>query len=846
MKTAEALGRILIVDDTPENLAVLTQVLRGEGYEVLSVLSGKRALQAARREAPDLLLLDIQMPEMDGYETCRQFKADETLAAIPIIFISAATDADVKVRAFTSGGVDFVSKPFEHQEVLARVRTHLALRSAERDLERRLLQKEQEVLHMAYHDALTGLPNRLQLFNRLEYALEVAAREGRQLAVLSLDIDRFKIVNDSLGHEVGDQLLMTVAQRLRDTAQRSDIVCRIGGDEFALALTDVDTAVFAAHIAEELLPCVAETITVGEHAIRISPSIGIAIFPQDGADAHTLLRNADAALRRVKDSGGNGFRFFDQTMNKAATERLDLETALRLAVDRQEFVVHYQPQLRLSDRAVLVCEALIRWHHPKRGLVPPLEFIPLAEETGLIVPIGIWVLRAACRQVQSWRAAGLGDLSVAVNLSARQFHQPDLVTQIRAAVAETGLPPRALEIELTESTVMDDAERAVGILRELREIGIRISVDDFGTGYSSLSYRRTLPINSLKIDRSFISDIGVDADDDAIVQTIIALGKVLRLEEIAEGIETEAQAEFLNRHGCDIGQGYLFARPMPAEAFADWLRGREKSRFPKAPGLWSVQGEALVAEGKANVLPLQPEIGAAHPVVLEQSVAGAAQHHGAGFDDIGAVGHRQRRVGVLLDQQNRRALALQLGDRLIDLAHQHRRQPHARLIEQQQARMGHQGAGQSEHLLLTAGKMAGGLMAAGLEHRKQLHHAHDVGVHAVAAPAIGAEPQIVLDAERGEDLPALGHLDDAEPDPFIGREGADVGAPEGQRAAAHPLHPRDGAQQRALAGAVGADQGDGLALADLEGDPGQRLDAAIMAGQIDDVEHAPSPQAAPR
>ena len=574
MKTAEALGRILIVDDTPENLAVLTQVLRGEGYEVLSVLSGKRALQAARREAPDMVLLDIQMPEMDGYETCRRFKADEALATIPIIFISAATDAEVKVRAFTNGGVDFVSKPFEHQEVLARVRTHLALRSAERDLERRLLQKEQEVLHMAYHDALTGLPNRLQLFNRLEYALEVAAREGRQLAVLSLDIDRFKIVNDSLGPEVGDQLLMTVAQRLRDTAQRSDIVCRIGGDEFALALTDVDTAVFAAHIAEELLPCIAETIVVGEHAIRISPSIGIAIFPQDGADAHILLRNADAAMRRVKERGGNGFRFFDQTMNKAATERLDLETALRLAVDRQEFVVHYQPQLRLSDRRVLGCEALIRWHHPKRGLVPPLEFIPLAEETGLIVPIGIWVLRAACRQVQSWRAAGLGDLSVAVNLSARQFHQPDLVTQIRAAVAETGLPPSALEIELTESTVMDDAERAVGILRELRAIGIRISVDDFGTGYSSLSYLRKLPINSLKIDRSFISDIGIDADDDAIVQTIIALGKVLRLEEIAEGIETEAQAEFLNRHGCDIGQGYLFARPMPADAFADWLRGR--------------------------------------------------------------------------------------------------------------------------------------------------------------------------------------------------------------------------------------------------------------------------------
>ena len=571
-----ASGRILIVDDTPENLAVLTQVLRREGYEVLSVLSGRRALQAARRETPDLVLLDVQMPEMDGYETCRRFKADETLRAIPIVFISAATDTDVKVRAFTSGGVDFVSKPFEHQEVLARVRTHLALRSAERDLERRLLQKEQEVLHMAYHDALTGLPNRLQLFNRLEYALEVAERERRQLAVLSLDIDRFKIVNDSLGHEVGDQLLMTVAQRLRDSVERSDIVCRIGADEFALVLTDVDTAVFAAHLAEELLPSISEPILAGEHAISISPSIGIAIFPEDGADAGSLLRNADAAMGRAKEGGGNCFLFFDQTMNKAATERLDLETALRKAVERQEFVVHYQPQVRLSDRSVAGCEALIRWLHPRRGLVPPAEFIPLAEETGLIVPIGIWVLRAACEQVQRWRSDGFADLTVAVNLSARQFIQPDLARQIRAVVEEIGLPPHALEIELTESTVMSDAERAVGVLRQLREIGIRVSVDDFGTGYSSLSYLRKLPINSLKIDRSFIADVGVDPDDDAIVQTIIALGKVLRLEEIAEGIETEAQAEFLDRHGCALGQGYLFAPPMPADAFAAWLRDRRE------------------------------------------------------------------------------------------------------------------------------------------------------------------------------------------------------------------------------------------------------------------------------
>ena len=575
--THDATGRILIVDDTPENLAVLTQVLRGAGYIVQSVLSGRRALQAARREPPDMVLLDVQMPEMDGYEVCRQFKIDDELKSIPIVFISAASDTEVKVRAFTGGGVDFISKPFEHQEVLARVRTHLALHSAERDLERRLTEKEQEVLHMAWHDSLTGLPNRPQLFSRLEDTLEVAARENRRVAVLSLDIDRFKNINDSLGHEVGDQLLLTVAQRLRDVARHSDIVARIGGDEFALALTDIDSPRFAARIADDLLPRVSDTVVVGEHAIRVSPSIGIAIFPEDGADGPTLLRSADAAMRRTKEEGGGGFRFFDQTMNRAAAERLDLETALRLAVERREFVVHYQPQLRLSDRAVVGCEALIRWRHPKRGLVQPVDFIPLAEETGLIVPIGIWVLRAACAQVRRWREEGLGDLEVAVNLSARQFQQPDLTEQIRAVVTETGLPPHVLEIELTESTVMENAERAVEVLRTLRAIGIRISVDDFGTGYSSLSYLRKLPISSLKIDRSFIADIGVDPDDDAIVRTIIALGKALRLEEIAEGIETEAQAEFLTRHGCNLGQGYLFARPMAAEDFATWMKGRIKT-----------------------------------------------------------------------------------------------------------------------------------------------------------------------------------------------------------------------------------------------------------------------------
>ena len=574
MKDLESTGRILIVDDTPENLAVLTQLLRGEGFEVLSALSGNRALQVAGRQPPDLVLLDIRMPEMDGYEVCRRFKEDPGLKAIPIIFISAAADTEVKVKAFTNGGVDFISKPFEPEEVLARVRTHLALRSVERELERRLLQKEREIVYMAYHDPLTGLPNRLMLLNRLDYALDIACRNQGQMAVLLLDIDRFKVINDSLGHDVGDRLLVAVAQRLSNTLRRSDIVSRPGGDEFIVALTDFETAVYVAHVAERLLSHVLETLTLDGHPVRVTTSIGISIFPQDGQDARTLLRNADIAMYRAKEEGRNTFRFFDQTMNSRAIERLDLETSLRQAVENQEFVLHFQPKVMLANRVTLGTEALIRWQHPKKGLIAPADFIPLAEETGLILPIGGWVLRAACEQTQRWRRDGFSDLTVAVNLSAHQFQQADLVDQIKAVLDETALPSVALEIELTESTVMANAERAIQTLCDLRDIGIRVSVDDFGTGYSSLSYLKKLPITSLKIDRSFIGDLTHDADDAAIVRTIIALGKVLHLEVIAEGVETAEQALFLTDNGCHIGQGYFFARPLIAQAFTEWQRCR--------------------------------------------------------------------------------------------------------------------------------------------------------------------------------------------------------------------------------------------------------------------------------
>ncbi|CAK0781764.1 diguanylate cyclase [Gammaproteobacteria bacterium] len=564
--------RILIVDDTPENLTVLTRMLRDEGYEVLWALNGRRALQLAERTPIDLVFLDIRMPEMDGYEVCRRFKEDPRLKRIPIIFISAATDTDVKIKAFTSGGVDFISKPIETEEVLARTRTHLMLRALEKELERRLLQKEQEVVYLSYHDTVTGLPNRLFLLNQLELALDITNRNHYPLALLLLDIDQFKVINDSLGHEVGDALLIAIAKRLQHTVRHGELIARLGGDEFVIVLREFAEVAEVARRAKELLHSLQEPLMLNSHPLRVTASIGISIFPEDSRSANTLLRNADLAMYRAKGEGRNTYRFFDQAMNRQAMKRLELEANLRQAITNQEFILYFQPKVTLSDRTIIGAEALIRWQHPRQGLISPVDFIPLAEETGLIIPIGAWVLREACAQTQRWHDAGFSNLSIAVNLSARQFFQPDLIAQIEEVLRDTGLTPTALEIELTESTVMANPENAITILRHFRELGIKISVDDFGTGYSSLNYLKKLPITCLKIDRSFISDLVTDTDDAAIVKTIIALARVLSMEVVAEGIDAEPQVAILNGYDCQIGQGYLFSQPLPADEFVSWVR----------------------------------------------------------------------------------------------------------------------------------------------------------------------------------------------------------------------------------------------------------------------------------
>ena len=436
-----------------------------------------------------------------------------------------------------------------------------------------LKQAEERVLHMANHDSLTRLSNRAGLQSRLEQAVASARRAGRHLAVLFIDLDRFKNINDTLGHAVGDELLVVVAQRLKAIVRESDAVARLGGDEFVVVLTDLaapavrPAALVAAKIVQEL----GHSYQILGHVVHSTPSIGIAVFPDDGADGALLMKNADAAMYHAKSAGRNNFQFFAQPMNDAAVARLELENGLRQAVARGEFQLHYQPQIDLASNEVVGVEALVRWRHPQLGLVAPLKFITLAEEIGLIVPIGEWVLGEALRQLAEWRRQGMAHLTVSVNISAHQLGVSEFVGMVLSKLAAQGLPASALRLEITESVAMQRPEQTVALLRELRRLGVGLAIDDFGTGYSSLSYLKQLPLNCLKLDRSFVSDIESDANDAAICAATISLAHNLGLAVVAEGVETAAQLSFLRSLGCDGVQGYFFSKPLPAPECAAFI-----------------------------------------------------------------------------------------------------------------------------------------------------------------------------------------------------------------------------------------------------------------------------------
>ena len=569
---------LLVVDDVPENIHELLAALQDD-YRIMVANSGSKALEIVQGASPpDLVLLDIVMPGMDGYEVCRRIKATPAGNRIPIIFVTVVDSAQDKVKGFALGAADYITKPFDIDEVHARIRTHLELARLRHVLEDLVAQRtamlkisEEKYRILSYRDALTGLPNRVLFTEMLAHAIVHAERNATEFALLLVDLDRFATINESLGHSLGDQLLIEAGKRLQNLLPERDAIARISSDEFNIILyRSGDMPIDL--LAQRMIDALAEPFLLGGRSIYVGASIGIAMYPADGRDAETLQGNADAALHRAKTQGRGVLRFFSPEMSSRALERLTLEAELRHALERNELRLYYQPQVDLLSGEIVGFEALVRWQHPERGMVPPDEFIPLAEESGLVVPMGDWVLREACRQLQEWSAVGLAPRLMAVNVSAVQLSHGHLVDSVRQVLAQTGIPPHQLELEITESFLMADRDTAFQSLAELKTLGVRLSIDDFGTGYSSLSYLQQLEVHKLKIDMSFVRDMTTNSGNASIVKTIIVLGHSLGLEVIAEGVEELGHARYLRSLQCDVAQGYMISPPMPADEATTFLR----------------------------------------------------------------------------------------------------------------------------------------------------------------------------------------------------------------------------------------------------------------------------------
>jgi len=702
-----ATRRILVVDDDPGGRRLTRATLTRAGFDVIEAHDGEKALAALRTEVPDLVLMDVSMPVMDGFTACAELRKLPGGSRVPVVMMTGLEDVQSIERAFEVGATDFITKPINWPILAHRVRYMLRASSAINELkqnQRRLSNAqrigdmgdwewdvrqdrviaseqafhifghdaaqgvlrsggffstvhpedadrvrqacehaitngdafaiehriqssgalryvhqqveviehddsgralhlagavhdittrkdaEEQIRRLAYYDTLTGLPNRLLFAEQMHKAIAYAERKVQQVAIMFIDLDHFKRVNDTLGHGAGDELLKVVSARLAssirvlDSVSRSasghgaPSIARLGGDEFIVMLSDVRGAADAAGVARRLVAALTEPVTIQCTELYVSGSVGVAMYPADGTDIDTLLMNADTAMYRAKEAGRGGFQFYDRSMNARALERLNMETLLRGALDRSEFVLHYQPRVDLTSGQIVGAEALIRWQHHERGLVMPAEFIPLSEEAGLVIPIGDWAIDAACRQIAAWRATGLNPVPVAVNLAATHLRERALPDQVARALRKHGLPPTSLEIEVTESILMADPELCVENARRLNEIGIGLSIDDFGTGYSSLSYLKRLPITSLKIDQSFIRDLATDPDDAAIITAIIAMAHNLKLRVVAEGVETEAQRAFLKAHHCDEFQGFLVSHPLEATEFGRLLEQQRSCR----------------------------------------------------------------------------------------------------------------------------------------------------------------------------------------------------------------------------------------------------------------------------
>ncbi len=558
---------ILMVDDEPTTLDIVEIYLEDAGYgHLITTTDSSAAVDLIRNKRPDAVLLDIMMPKVDGFEILSRLRADPELKHTPVIVLSSSTDGVTKLRALELGATDMLSKPVDSSELILRLRNTLAAKAY---LDR-----------LANYDELTGLPNRRMFTERLQRALERVDRDGKTSAVVHIGLDRFRQVNEALGQRLGDVLLTMVANRLDQCVRGWDIISvpetsdimvsglsRVGGDEFSVLLTMIDTVDDVARAARRIQQSLAEPFRLRDEDLYITASAGVAVFPADGTDIETLQGNAAVALSHAKQLGRNNCQFFAEALNERSASRLMLESRLHKAIDNDELLLHFQPKVDVATGAIAGAEALVRWERPDEGLVSPGEFIPLAEESGLIVPIGDWVLEETCRALVRWRERGIDNLRVSINVSSRQFWSGDLLDKVSDALARYELPGSCLALEITETVLMQNPDMCSNVLVSLKYLGVTVSIDDFGTGYSSLSYLRRFPLDELKVDRAFIKDLPADKDGIAIVSAVVAMAHALSLKVVAEGVETEEQLEFLKTRQCNQYQGFYFSRPLPENDF---------------------------------------------------------------------------------------------------------------------------------------------------------------------------------------------------------------------------------------------------------------------------------------
>ena len=593
-------ARVLILDDSRGSARALAPALRAAGLEVQASVWSQEAAAGAAAVAADVVLLCIEPGAGGGAARCARLRAEAALDGVPLVVIATASEQDELAGCLELGADDALIAPVHERIAVARVKSLIeARRSRGMQLELagmlergkqafgrsvEALQRSAEAAadserrkrYLETHDGLTGLANRGYFREAVRRTLGYARRYGQKLAVLSINLDHFERVNENLGHEAGDRLLESVAERVRACVRGSDIVARLGADDFAVLLTSLSSREGATVVARKIQESVARPHDGEAGPVYVTPSIGVSVFPDDGDTPDAVLRSADVALHRVKEQGRGQVQFYSSEMKAGSLEGMRLEVLLRDALERREFVLYYQPQVDVQKRELIGCEALVRWIHPEHGMISPGDFIPIAEGNGLIVSIGEWVLREACEQKRRWERAGLGDFTMAVNVSRRQFRGPEFEAQVASALRDTGLRPDRLEMEVTENALVDDVQQTLRSLLCLRRMGLGLAIDDFGTGYSSLSVLAQFPANRLKIDQAFVRDIAREPRRAAITRAVVAVASELGLDVVAEGVETSAERDFLAELGCSRMQGYLFGRPVPAEEFAaTWADGGE-------------------------------------------------------------------------------------------------------------------------------------------------------------------------------------------------------------------------------------------------------------------------------